>query len=233
MRVLLTRPLEDSKRLAQVLRERGHAAIVSPVMEIQLLDGPEILLEGVQAILATSANGIRGLSRRTARRDLPVFAVGPQTESAAESAGFMCVRTAEGHAAALAVAVENWAVPEGGALLYAAGQERLSDLEHRLRNRGYSVLTEVLYDAIKQPLLSPEAVQALSDHNLDAAMLFSPRSARIFASQIRAAQLSNCCAGLIAFCISEAVANALEPLRFRDMRIAAHPDQDGMLALLG
>jgi hypothetical protein len=38
---------------------------------------------------------------------------------------------------------------------------------------------------------------------------------------------------MVALCISDAVARALQPLKFAELRIAAHPDQDGMLALLG
>ena len=45
------------------------------------------MLDGVQAILATSANGVRALARRTPRRDLPLFAVGPQTAARGAEAG--------------------------------------------------------------------------------------------------------------------------------------------------
>jgi uroporphyrinogen-III synthase len=88
MRVLLTRPREDSEQLAELLRARGHLPIFSPVLDIGFLDGPEVVLDDAQAILATSANGIRGFARRSRQRDLPVFAVGPQTATASKDAGF-------------------------------------------------------------------------------------------------------------------------------------------------
>lgn len=233
MRVLLTRPREESEQLAAALRGRGHEAIISPVLEIQFVEGPELVLDDVQAILATSANGVRALARRTARRDLSLFVVGPQTASAAQSAGFCAIRNASGDADALAEAVQNWALTDAGTLIYAAGRERRGDFERALLHGGYAVRTEILYDAIEQPVLTGEARAALTAHTLDAVMLFSSRSAASFAKQMRAAGVAHHCTGLIALCISEAVAKALEPLRFREMRIAAHPDQDGMLTLLG
>jgi uroporphyrinogen-III synthase len=79
MRVLVTRPQPDALETANMLIARGHQPIVAPLVRVNYHDGPEIDLSGVQAILATSANGVRALSRRLARRDLPVFAVGPKT----------------------------------------------------------------------------------------------------------------------------------------------------------
>jgi len=232
MRVLLTRPWEESEQLAAALHAKGHEAIISPVLDIQFVEGPELALDGVQAIVCTSANGIRALARRAARRDVPLFAVGPQTASAAQSAGFRDVRNACGNARALADAVQNRGPPDGGTLMYAAGVERHHDFEQALLDSGYSVRTEILYDAKEVPALTREARTALSADALDAVMLFSSRSAASFAKQVQAAGLAQNCARLIAICISEAVADTLIPLRFCEMRIAAHPDRDAMLALL-
>src|ERR1041385_1135905 len=102
MRVLVTRPRDDAERTAGLLRARGHEPILSPLMEIRFVDGPEIPPERIQAILITSANGVRGLARRTAHREVPVFAVGAQTAAAAKAAGFSNVKSANGEARALA-----------------------------------------------------------------------------------------------------------------------------------
>jgi uroporphyrinogen-III synthase len=233
MRVLLTRPRDDSEALALLLRAQGHQVVVSPVLEIQFCDGPDLSLDGVRAILATSANGIRALARRTARRDVPVFAVGPQTAVAAQQVRFTQVKSADGDAVALANAVQSWAAPEAGALLYAAGQDRRSDLARILLDRGYTVDVAVVYQAIEQPAPNLVAVAALAANEIDAVMLFSPRSAAGFVRQVQSRGLGQDCAGMIALCISADVANALAPLTFRELRIAALPNQEGMLALLG
>lgn len=232
MRILLTRPLEDSVRIAELLSARGHTALIAPLMEIRFREGPEISLDDIQAVLATSANGVRALARRSVRRDVPVLAVGPQTAAEAQALGFTEVRNAQGDASALALAVEKWAEPEKGALLHVAGREASAQLARKLTERDFEVRTAVLYDAVPAAALPAEIAQALSDGSLDAAMFFSPRSARVFVECIDGAVLGAKCAGMIAYCISQAAADRLAPLTFAALRVAKNPNQEALLALL-
>lgn len=232
MRVLVTRPYDDAERTAAELKARGHDAVIAPLLEIRFRDGPQLALDGVQAILATSANGARALARRTPRRDIPVFAVGAQTAEAARHAGFKTVKSADGDAAALAKAAARWASPTGGALFHAAGAQTKGGLAERLRASGFTVLCETLYEAVPVTVLPPIAADALRQGTLDAALFYSPRSARTFAEAVTRAGLAASCAGLEALCISQATADGLTPLSFRKIRVAARPDQDALLALI-
>ena len=214
MRVLVTRPEEDAARTAALLRAMGHEPVAKPLLAVRFHDGPEIALDGIQAILATSANGVRALMRRTRRRDVPVFAVGPQT---AEAAGeFQVVRNADGDARALAEATRRWADPEAGALLHVKGTEVASGLDLP----GFDLRSIALYDVA--PIDAPIALDGI-----DAALFFSPRSARVFAE--RAGDTS----AVIAVCISEAAAKALSPRVFKEVRVASKPNQESLLACLG
>jgi len=232
MRILLTRPRERSEHIAELLRERGHRVLLSPVIDIRFLQGPELALAGMQAILVTSANGVRALALRTPQRDVPVYVVGPQTANAARAAGFMDVRQGEGDAAALAESVIGRAAPQAGALLHAAGRPHNAQLAEMLSGRGFAVRVEELYEAVAVPRLGAEARDSIVSGTLDAAMLFSPRSATILVRQVQQAGLAERCATLTAFCISEAAADALAPLPFAACAIAEHPDRPSMLALV-
>ena len=232
MRILVTRPEEDTAEIAGKLRTMGHAVIAAPLLHIQFHDGPEILLDGVQAILATSANGVRAIARRTPRRDVPLFAVGPQTEAEARVAGFTHIKNAHGDGAALARATAGWVKPENGILLHAAGAEAPKLLVAELEKSGFTVWREVLYEAQAATQLPDMAAQALKSGALDAVMHFSSRSARTFADCVAREGLSAKCENLIALCISEASAQALSPLHFREIRIAKAPNQQTLLELL-
>ncbi|MBU6297108.1 MAG: uroporphyrinogen-III synthase [Alphaproteobacteria bacterium] len=233
MRVLLTRPKEDAEVFAERLRERGHAAVSAPLLTVRFHDGPALALGGVQAILATSANGVRALARRTDRRDLPVFAVGPQTAQEARKAGFARVECANGDVAALSKAVPRWAHTDTGALLHATDAEGARRLAVLLTAKGYAVNAMVLYDVAAATALPQDVVRALREGSLDAAVFFSPRGARIFRECILSADLARACAGLVAVCISQAVAEALSPLSFKEIRVAGRPNQDALLACFG
>jgi len=233
MKVLVTRPRQDAEKTAAALRSRGHDAVLAPLLDIQFRDGPEIALDGVQAVLLTSANGARALAHRTARRDVPVFAVGAQSAEAARQAGFKSVRSADGDARVLAEAVPRWAKVGDGALLHASGAQTAGNLAARLRASGFTVRAETLYEAVPAARLPAVAADALASGDLEGVMFFSPRSARIFSDLVGKAGLGRACGQLVAFGISEACAEALKDLPFRAIRVAARPDQDALLDLAG
>jgi uroporphyrinogen-III synthase len=232
MRILITRPAEDARELSQKLEAMGHDVVTAPLLRILYADGPEIPLDGVQAILATSANGVRAIAKRTPRRDMPLFAVGPQTEAEARAAGFTHVKNAEGDAMALARAAVRWAKPQDGALLHAAGAEAPRLLAAELEKSGFAVRREVLYEARAAASLPDSAAAALRGDMLDMVMHFSPRAAAVFADCVTGEDLAAHCKRLISLCISPATAKALSPLHFREMRIAKRPNQPALLALL-
>lgn len=227
MHVLVTRPLEDGPEIAARLAEMGHRALLAPLLTPHFPDGPEPDFRGVQAILITSANGIRALIRHTARRDLPIFAVGPQTTREAQAAGFTDIKNADGDARKLAQAAARWTTPGKGALLHVCGAEAPGTLADILAGLGFTVRRAVLYRVDAATALPPEAQQALRDGALDAAQFFSPRSARIFCELAASLPTQK----LIAFCISPVTAQALT-LPFREVRVAAAPNQAALLALL-
>jgi uroporphyrinogen-III synthase len=230
VRVLVTRPIDDAEETAAALRLRGHEALVAPLLSVHFHDGPEISLDGVQAVLATSANGVRALARRTTRRDVPIFAVGPQTEDAARALGFAAVKNADGNAVSLAQAAGNWAEPGKGVLFHARGEAGESKLAALLTAQGFKIESAVLYDVAAVEHLPPAALDALKKNALDAALFFSPRSARVLRDGMALAGLS--ASQLLALCISEATAGALWPLNFREIRVAVAPNQESLLACL-
>jgi uroporphyrinogen-III synthase len=230
MRILVTRPLGDGAEIAERLAKLGHEALLAPLLTIAFLDGAPLPLAGMQAVLVTSANGVRALAARMGARDLPVFAVGPQTADAATRAGFIRVRNAEGDAAALADAVSGWADPTDGPLLHVVGEEGSGWLAETLAARGFQVRREILYRVEAAAQLPPAATEALRLGVVQAAMFFSPRSARVFTDCVAAAGVST--EGLIALCISAATAKALAGLSFAEVRIAAAPNQAALLACL-
>jgi uroporphyrinogen-III synthase len=226
MRVLVTRPREDGVAIAARLSAMGHAPLLAPLLEPVFEAGAEPDFSGVQAILCTSANGVRALVRRSARRDLPVFAVGPQTSAEARDAGFADVRNADGDARALARQAAHWASPDRGALLHVCGEDSNGGLAQDLEGSGFGVRRAVLYRMEAAPVLPAPARGALAAGDVDAALFFSPRSARIFHELAKGLPLGR----VTALAISPVTAEALRG--FGQVRVAAQPNQDALLALL-
>ena len=177
LRLLLTRPREDSLALAEVLARHGVDALIEPMMTIRIDKGMRLDPSGVQAILLTSANGARALAAAApdrAARKLPVLAVGCATARAARDAGFGSVTAADGDVDALAALALDRLRPESGRLIHVAGRIATGDLAARLRDAGFEAERVPLYEAVASRALTPPACRALEAQTLAGVALFSP-----------------------------------------------------------
>lgn len=231
MRLLVTRPEPDAKAQAEMLKERGHQTVLSPLLHIEFLH-PPLDLYGAQALIATSRNALRGLDRLPQREPalrLPLLAVGPATASVAREMGFDEIIEGPGTGEGLAELIAERCNAEDGPLIHLAGETLAFDLSLALERHGFEVTAPVIYRTRPARSLAPEATEALKSRTLDGVILMSPRAAQIFARLNRnnAAEL----ASLFCFCLSPAVATNVEGFGLK-LRVAAEPDQEELLALI-
>ena len=229
MRVMITRPAEDCAPLAADLKARGIDSVIVPLMTIVHRPGPPLDLAGVQALLVTSANGVRAFAARNPQRHAVVCAVGQATAHAARDAGFLRIATAAGDVDSLADMVRRTLDPAAGALVHVAGTIAAGDLAAQLRDAGFSCRREVLYEALKVARLPEHAATHLREGTLDGVVFYSPRTARIFVELSRSAALAGRCAPMTAWCLSAAVAEQAKAVPWRQVVIAAHPDSVAMV----
>jgi uroporphyrinogen-III synthase len=240
LHALVTRPEEDAAPLAAALAERGIDVTLEPLLAIRALPDAPIDLAGVQALLFTSANGVRSFAELAGGRDLagwrelPVFAVGNATAAAAHSAGFTRVESAAGDVAALAKLAAERLDPKAGALFHAAGSAVAGDLAGLLEQSGFTLRREMLYEARPADQLSPATVTNLSNGWFDLVLFFSPRTAATFVALARAAGdgVVTGCGKAAALCLSPAVAAAAGELPWREVQAAARPELPALLDLV-
>jgi uroporphyrinogen-III synthase len=240
LRALVTRPEEDAAPLAAALAERGIDVTLEPLLSIRPLPQAPIDLTGVQALLFTSANGVRSFAELAGARDLagwrelPAFAVGNATAAAAHNVGFTRVDSAAGDVAALAKLVAERLDPKAGALFHAAGSAVAGDLAGLLEQAGFSLRREMLYEARPADQLSPATVTNLSNGWFDLVLFFSPRTAATFVALARAAGegVVSGCGKAAALCLSQAVATAARELSWREVQAAARPELSALLDLI-
>ncbi|MFM9844177.1 MAG: uroporphyrinogen-III synthase [Dongiaceae bacterium] len=240
LRALITRPEEDAAPLAAALIQRGIETSIESLLSIRTLPETEIDLSGVQAMLFTSANGVRAFAELAAAkglvgwRELPVLAVGDATARTARAAGFTEVESAAGNVESLAELAAAKLDPQKGPLFHAAGSAVAGDLAGLLSGRGFELRRSMIYEARPADSLSPATVAALEGGSFDFMLFFSPRTAATFAALTQAAgdKAVEGCRRAAALCLSPAVANVLGALPFRAMESADHPDLPSMLQLV-
>ncbi len=230
MRLLITRPRDDGERLAEILRGKGIEPLLEPLFRIDRMVGPTLDLDGVQALLVTSANGARAFAARDDRRTLPVYAVGDASARAAAEVGFADVESASGDVEALARLVRRRLDPARGAVFHAAGTRMAGDLAGMVEEAGFTYRRAVLYEAHAAEEFSTATVQALKAGTVDGALFFSPRTAACFVDLVGKGGLAGACERIIAFCLSPAVAAMANALTWRETCVAARPDQAALLA---
>jgi uroporphyrinogen-III synthase len=231
MHALITRPLEDAKPLAELLSGRGVECTVEPLLEVAPHPEAAIDLDGVQALLFTSANGVRAFAAKSARRDLKVLTVGDGSATVARDVGFTDVSAAGGDVDALAALVTATLDPKAGPLFHGAASVLAGDLQGKLEAAGFTLRRVVLYEAKTATSLSPETRMNLALGGIDMVLLFSPRTARTFAELWRGAEAPSL-AKTTALCLSSAVAREIADLGWQRIETASSPDQPAMLNLV-
>jgi uroporphyrinogen-III synthase len=236
VKALVTRPREDAAVLVRALAARGVEPVLAPLLNITPTPDAQArlpdLLAGAQALLFTSANGVRAFAAASERRELPVFAVGDATAAAARIANFRSVHSAGGDVADLAELVAARLAPTGGALVHGAGSVVAGDLAARLDAQNFAVRRAQLYEAVPATALDAAAAAALARGEVALALFFSPRTAATFVRLAAAAAMLPACRTMTAIALSPAVAAALAPIAWRGVRIAAAPTQGSLLATL-
>ena len=234
MRLVVTRPKPDGPRLAARLEQLGHHVMLAPLMTVEFDKCATLPAGPWQAVLATSANGLRAIEQighLHQLRNLPVLAVGPASAGLAARLGFSKVHSADGNVADLCKLVRQTLNPQHGRLLYLTGASRAGDLQADLAEHGYAVDRLELYAAVPASELPSETRAALAGREVDAVLLYSPRTARIWSDLIRLACLEEQLSTVVHVCLSQAVADSVKSSLDQDLTIALadRPNDDAML----
>ncbi len=232
MRLLITRPREDAEALAELLTRHGVDVLIDPLLTIEYRSGPPLDLAGVQALVVTSANGVRALAHRTERRDLPLFAVGDATARTAIASGFTSVISAAGDVDALARLVISRLDPAAGTLLHSATSIVAGDLAGALGRAGFTYRRDVLYDVRTATALGTETLIRVRAGDVRGVVLFSPRTAGTFSRLAMVAEVATRFSSILCFALSPAVASAAAALVWREVLVAARPTQADLVALI-
>jgi len=196
LRIAVTRAQPDAEDTAVQVRARGGEAIIAPLLRI-IPCGYDTNIDAAQALIFTSAAGVRAFPDAQRMRATPVLTVGDASAAAARAAGFAHVRSADGDAVALARLAIATLDPARGPLIHIRGAHIAGDVGGQLEAAGFVVDQRIAYTAAPAPAL-PDALRG----PLDVVLLYSARAAEAFTA------LGGDRAGRSAACLSQGVAEA-------------------------
>ena len=212
-RVLVLRPEPGATATLDRARKRGLNAIALPLFKIEPLPWKAPDATAFDALLLTSANGVRQAGAGLARlRHLPVHAVGDATADAALDAGFTVASTGAGGVDPLLASLEP-----GLRLLHLCGEHRVVPTNVR-----QEITSVIVYRSGE--IAAPDG--SVAENAI--ALVHSPRSARRFAQLIDEVGVDR---GAIAIAaISIAAVEAAGP-GWEAVEAAGAPNDDALLAL--
>ena len=191
------------------------------------------------AVIVTSANALRGIEPHLSGSrllELPLFAVGEHTASAARGAGFGKVIPANGDATALRelmlASVRTRELKKAATLLYLAGADLARDLAGELGERGFDVVTHTTYRMIPVSGLPREVCDAFAANRIEAVLHYSRRSARAFLEATRSAGVEISALAIPQYCISDGVASVVRDAGASQVTIARSPDENALFEVL-
>lgn len=226
--VLLTRPLPQSLRFADLLRDRLGAdlpILIAPVLDI-VLDphAAAAALQGAGGVIFTSENGVAACAGADVPLGLTAFCVGRRTADAARAAGFAPRPDPPGDLDGLIpqIATDGWP-PDAGPLVHLHGAHVTGDAAATLGTHGIPVRAALVYDQRALPMSAP-ALGLLAGRAPVVLPVFSPRSARLVAPALVGAR-----APVRLAAISPRAAAALDVHGARDVHVADRPDAAAMV----
>lgn len=217
-RIAVTRAEPEAAATAERLRALGAEPVPAPLLFITPV-AFDADIEGAQALLFSSSNGVRAFAAASAARDVAVLAVGDATAQAARKAGFARVVSADGDVQKLAALAQRQLDPARGLVLHISGAHAAGDLKGALEAAGFRAERRIAYEARAAETL-PDAFAG----PLDAVLFHSARAAETFL-RLGAPNAEK----LTAFCLSQAVADAASAAPWRRVIVAPRPREDALL----
>lgn len=217
-RVAITRAMPEAEITAQRVRALGAEPVIAPLLTI-VPCGYDTNVEGAQALIFTSINGVHAFPAVREAQDKIILAVGDATAAAARAAGHKNVRSADGDVASLAALAKATLDPARGKIIHIAGEHIAGDLAGELQRAGYRIERRTAYAAVQASVLPPQLTETL-----DIILFYSARAAEAFVAlgAPNAAQLT-------AACMSPGVAEKAAKAIWKRIIVAPAPREDDLL----
>lgn len=217
-RVAVTRAEPEASATAARVAAMGAAPVPAPLLRIETR-ALDARIDGVQALLFTSANGVRAWAGQSPARDLRALCVGAATATAAREAGFADVTAADGDSRALAQLALQTLSAQAGRVLHISGAHVASDMAETLRQAGFEAERRVAYEAVAAQDLPPALANPC-----DIVLFHSARAAETFIA-LGAPHANQS----IAACLSPAVAQAASDVTWKSLIVAPRPREQALL----
>ena len=231
MKLIITRPLADSKRMQDYFELRGVECLINPLLEI-LYKKRNINFSNYDRVLFTSRHAVRSLvNKNPTFSKKKVHACGRSTY--AEVKEFAADNEYIFHESVndLLDALWSYTPINDTKILYLRGRDVTVDFKSIFRGANIEIDDSVAYTAREKIFFNKEALKEFNIGKQISVIIFSLRTAVIFLEALKKYNLGNKTSIIMAYCISKNIASMLQAEGIQS-KILTEPTEDAILDLL-
>ena len=231
MKLIITRPLADSKRMQNYFELRGVECLINPLLEISY-EKRSINFSNYDRVLLTSRHAVRSLVNKSLTfSKKKVHACGRSTY--AEVREFAPENEHIFHESVndLVDAFRSSTPIDDSKMLYLRGRDVTVDLKSIFQGTSIEIEDSVEYIAREKILFNKEALEEFNSGRQISVIIFSLRTAEIFLEALKKYNLGNKTSIIMAYCISKNIASMLQAKGIQS-KILTEPTEDAILDLL-
>lgn len=224
--VLITRPLAESRRMAEQVAGLGFMPVIAPLLVNQPLAVPPTFQP--DTLIITSQQAAHWAIRHLQPGQPVCLAVGARTAAILQEGGFTDVREAAGNVASLQQIISKQSASSWGQMLYARGEIVRADLRQALLNQGYAISEQIVYQMAETENYAV-LDQFWRNKTAGIVTLFSARTASLFADHIRMQKAEEYATRHAVLCFAPGVLHSVRFLPWRSVHICETTRMDCML----
>ena len=215
-KILITRPEHQARTTIKALDEAGLSTFADPLLHLKEIPHAVDDYASYEAFIVTSGNSFSFWDMTGVDKDKPLIAVGSQTARLAAEHGFTSITDINGTARNIQDHLN------GEKALHVGGYH----ISHSL---GDHVERLIVYEAVPAEELSAACKQALERGEIELAMFYSTRTAKIFVRLIQAAELEHRLEAVKVLSMSANVIRSVRVLPWADMYKSSMPNGTAMI----
>ena len=230
MKTLLTRPINDSIKTADILRQSNIKSVILPFLEIKKYKQNILQFLSDDILMFTSKNGAKLFRCQDNIKKNLAFAVGSETKKILQQEGFKNIINIDGDLKKLLEVIKGF-LKAGQKIYHPTSNEENQVLKNFFFDLGcnyYAIkcYTSVMISADKKKL------EFFMKEKKNLITLFSPLTARSFTKQVEENELEKFCFDKFFLVISNKVKKELNNLGKLKIFIPNEPNQSKMIDLI-
>ena len=231
MKILLTRPIDDSILTSKILSKIGIETSILPFLEIKSFDYKKFIISKSDYIMFTSKNAANFFRFKKQFRGNPVFSVGSETKMILQKKGFKNIINADENLEKLLI-LSKKQLKKGDVIIHPTYKNSNPKVRNFFLSLGCKYLAIKCYSSKMICRNNDKLILFMKNTKKGMIAFYSPLTARSFVKQIQKLDLIKFCENKLFVVISNKVKEEINKLGKLSIYVARKPNKKKMIELI-